>query len=44
MTDNLVITNYDNFKDLSYFIGQHHKAEEMMKEVTDFYISFLKSK
>lgn len=44
MTNNLVITNYDNFKDLSYFIGQHHKAEEMMKEVTDFYISFLKSK
>lgn len=44
MTDNLVITNYDNFKDLSYFIGQYHKAEEMMKEVTDFYISFLKSK
>lgn len=43
MTD-LVITNYDNFKDLSYFIGQHKKASEIMKEVNDFYISFLKSK
>ena len=41
---NLVITNYDNFKDLSYFIGQHKKALEMMDEVQNFYLSFLKSK
>lgn len=43
MTD-LVITNYDNFKDLSYFIGQHKKASEIMEEVNNFYLSFLKSK
>ena len=44
MTDNLVITNYDNFKDLSYFIGQHRKALEILNEVKKFYLSFLKSK
>ena len=44
MNQNLVITNYDNFKDLSYFIGQHNKALEMIKEVENFYLSFLKSK
>jgi len=43
MTD-LVITNYDNFKDLSYFISQHKKASEIMEEVNNFYLSFLKSK
>lgn len=44
MEQNLVITNYNNFKDLSYFIGQHNKALEMIKEVENFYLSFLKSK
>lgn len=44
MQQNLVITNYDNFKDLSYFISQHNKALEMIKEVENFYLSFLKSK
>ncbi len=43
MTD-LVITNYDNFKDLSYFVNQHEKALGIMNEVTEFYLSFLKSK
>jgi len=41
---NLVITNYDNFKDLSYFVNQHEKALGIMNEVTEFYLSFLKSK
>jgi len=41
---NLVITNYDNFKDLSYFIDQHKKASKIMEEVNNFYLSFLKSK
>ena len=41
---NLEIKNYDNFKDLSYFIGQHKKALGMMDEVKSFYLSFLKSK
>jgi hypothetical protein len=40
----LEIKNYDNFKDLSYFIGQHKKALGMMDEVQNFYLSFLKSK
>ena len=31
MTD-LVITNYDNFKDLSYFVNQHEKALGIMNE------------
>ena len=44
INNNLDIRNYDNFKDLSYFIGQYNKALEMMKEVEDFYLSFLKSK
>lgn len=44
MTDNLVITNYDNFKDLSYFVNQHEKALGIMNKVTEFYLSFLKSK
>ena len=43
MTD-LVITNYDNFKDLSYFIGEHQKALNILDEVQKFYLSFLKSK
>lgn len=41
---NLEIKNYENFKDLSYFIGQHKKALGMMDEVQNFYLSFLKSK
>lgn len=40
----LRVTNYNNFKDLSYFISQHKKALGMMDEVQNFYLSFLKSK
>jgi len=44
MKEGLVVTNYNNFKDLSYFIGQHKQALRMMEEVNNFYLSFLKSK
>lgn len=44
MKKNLVITNYDNFKDLSYFIGQHKIALGMLDEIEKFYLAFLKSK
>ena len=40
----LRVTNYNNFKDLSYFISQHKKALGMIDEVQNFYLSFLKSK
>lgn len=40
----LRVTNYNNFKDLSYFVAQHKKALGMMEEVQNFYLSFLKSK
>lgn len=44
MKNGLVVTNYNNFKDLSYFIGQHKQALRMIEEVDNFYLSFLKSK
>lgn len=44
MGKNLRVTDYSNFKDLSYFVGQHKKALGMMEEVQNFYLSFLKSK
>ena len=44
MEKNLRVTNYSNFKDLSYFVDQHKKALRMMEEVQNFYLSFLKSK
>ena len=40
----LVKTDYDNFKNLAFFINQYKKAQEMIKEVEDFYQSFLQSK
>lgn len=40
----LVKTDYDNFKNLSFFINQYKKAQEMIKEVGEFYQSFLLSK
>lgn len=44
MKKNLDITNYDNFKDLSYFITQHKKALGMLDEIEKFYLAFLNSK
>ena len=44
MEKNLRVTDYSNFKDLSYFVDQHKKALRMMEEVQNFYLSFLKSK
>lgn len=40
----LVKTDYDNFKNLAFFINQYKKAQEMIREVEDFYQSFLQSK
>lgn len=40
----LIKTDYDNFKNLAFFINQYKKAQEMIKEVEDFYQSFLQSK
>lgn len=44
MNEKLVITNYDNFKNADFFINQYFKAEEMIKEVNDFFQSFYFSK
>jgi len=40
----LVKTDYDNFKDLSFFLAQQQKAEAMLKEVEEFKKSFVMSK
>jgi len=40
----LVVTNYDNFKNADFFIEQYFKAQEMLKEVNDFFASFVNSK
>lgn len=40
----MVITNYDNFKNADFFINQYFKAQEMIKEVDDFFKSFYISK
>lgn len=40
----LVKTDYDNFKDLSFFIKQQEKAEQMLREVEEFKKSFVLSK
>lgn len=40
----LVNTDYDNFKNLKFFIEQHKKATQMIEEVNAFYGSFIKSK
>ena len=43
-SNNLVITNYDNFKNADFFKQQYLKAQEMIQEVNDFYKSFCMSK
>jgi len=43
-TDKLVVTNYDNFKNADFFKKQYLQAQEMIKEVNDFYKSFCMSK
>lgn len=40
----LVVTNYDNFKNAAFFIKQYHQAKAMLKEVDDFFESFVMSK
>lgn len=40
----LVQTDYDNFKNMRFFIEQERKAQAMLKEVTDFKTSFIISK
>ena len=40
----LVVTNYDNFKDATFFLKQYHTAQKMLKEVNDFFTSFYLSK
>ena len=40
----LVKTDYDNFRDLSFFLEQQRKAEAMLREVEDFKKSFVMSK
>ena len=42
--DKLVVTNYDNFKNADFFKKQYLQAQEMIKEVNDFYKSFCMSK
>ena len=43
-SDKLVVTNYDNFKNAAFFIKQYHQAKAMLKEVDDFFESFVMSK
>lgn len=40
----LVKTDYDNFKDMRFFVEQQRKAQEMIREVDEFTHSFLDSK
>jgi hypothetical protein len=40
----LVKTDYDNFRDMTFFIKQQKKANEMLREVHDFQKSFILSK
>ena len=40
----LVKTDYDNFRDMTFFIKQQKKANEMLQEVHDFQKSFILSK
>lgn len=37
-------TDYDDFKDLSFFLDQQTKAEAMLREVEEFKKSFVMSK
>lgn len=43
-TDKLVCTDYDNFKNLDFFRKQYNQAKKMLKEVDDFFESFISSK
>lgn len=43
-TEKLVVTNYDNFKNADFFIKQYFQAQQMLKEVEDFFESFRMSK
>lgn len=40
----LVKTDYDNFRDMTFFIKQQKKANEMLREVAEFQQSFVQSK
>lgn len=40
----LKVTNYDNFKNADFFIKQYFEAKKMLKEVDDFFNSFIASK
>jgi len=40
----LRVTNYDNFKNADFFIKQYFEAKKMLKEVDDFFESFIMSK
>ena len=41
---NLVKTDYDNFRDMRFFVEQQRKAQAMLREVEEFTHSFLDSK
>ena len=43
-TEKLVVTNYDNFKNADFFIKQYFQAQQMLKEVEEFFESFRMSK
>lgn len=43
-SDKLVVTNYDNFKNADFFIKQYFEAKKMLKEVDEFFDSFVMSK
>lgn len=42
--DKLVVTNYDNFANASFFINQYYKAKDMLEEVDNFFKSFIMSR
>lgn len=42
--DKLVVTNYDNFANASFFIDQYYKAKDMLEEVDKFFKSFIMSR
>lgn len=44
MSEKLVKTNYDNFKDCKFLMQQYKKAQEMQNEVNGFINSFIMSK
>lgn len=44
MTQRLIKTDYDNFRDMRFFVEQQRKAQAMLREVEEFTHSFLDSK